>query len=118
MGAIYQRGILPPLSLPGDYLSLVWSYFVLVWHTLVDIALLVAMILFVSDPRTMFTRANDCDGETHRKRFVHQSFSLDDIKFIKTVMNCVSAQGFIVLMYTYLKHTLSLHIYLHAMLPR
>ena len=89
-GPIYERGPRPPLS-SGDYLGLltwVWSYFVLAWHTLVDVALLSATILFLRDPCTLFTRADG--GESRRcKRFVHQSLSLDDVKLIKTVMNCI-----------------------------
>uniref|UniRef100_M8CNJ0 Uncharacterized protein n=1 Tax=Aegilops tauschii TaxID=37682 RepID=M8CNJ0_AEGTA len=41
-GAIYQQRTRPPLSLSSDYLAWVWSYFVLAWHTLVDVALLAA----------------------------------------------------------------------------
>uniref|UniRef100_A0ACD5VNA2 Uncharacterized protein n=1 Tax=Avena sativa TaxID=4498 RepID=A0ACD5VNA2_AVESA len=84
-GAIYQRR---PLSSPGYCLAWIWSYFVLAWHTLLDVVLIVAMILFSSDPRTIFTCADDGHSETHRKRFVQRTFSLDDVKFIKTVMNC------------------------------
>ncbi|XP_037441800.1 O-acyltransferase WSD1-like [Triticum dicoccoides] len=84
-GAIYQRQPRPALSSFGDYLAWVWSYFVLVWHTLVDIMLLAATVLFLSDTRTLFTRA---DNVGRRKRFVHRSISLDDVKLIKTIMNC------------------------------
>uniref|UniRef100_A0ACD5TSE6 Uncharacterized protein n=1 Tax=Avena sativa TaxID=4498 RepID=A0ACD5TSE6_AVESA len=85
-GAIYQRR---PLSSPGYCLVWIWSYFVLMWHTLLDVVLIVAMILFSSDPRTIFTCEDDGrHNETRRKRFVHRTFSLDDVKFIKTVMNC------------------------------
>ncbi|KAI5003952.1 hypothetical protein ZWY2020_031195 [Hordeum vulgare] len=87
-GAIYQQRTRPPLSLSSDYLAWVWSYFVLGWHTLVDVALLAATILFLRDPRTMFTRMPDRSGSPGRKRFVHRSLSLDDVKLIKTVMNC------------------------------
>ncbi|XP_037403737.1 O-acyltransferase WSD1-like isoform X4 [Triticum dicoccoides] len=41
-GAIYQQRTRPPLSSSSDYLAWVWSYFVLAWHTLVDVALLAA----------------------------------------------------------------------------
>ncbi|VAI20895.1 unnamed protein product [Triticum turgidum subsp. durum] len=86
-GAIYQPQPRPALSSLGDYLAWAWSYFVLVWHTLVDIILLAATVLFLSDPRTLLTRGDN--GESHRrKRFVHRSISLDDVKLIKTTMNC------------------------------
>jgi hypothetical protein len=65
------------------------SYLVLVWHTLVDGALLIATILFLSDPRTLFTRADSGRRAHISKRFVHRSLSLDDVKLIKTVINCV-----------------------------
>lgn len=85
-GAIYQRRPRPPLS-AGNYLEFlawVWSYITLAWHTLVDVAFLGATLLFSSDPHTPFT---SMDGG-RRRRFVHRSLSLDDVKLIKTVMNC------------------------------
>ncbi|VAH70680.1 unnamed protein product [Triticum turgidum subsp. durum] len=87
-GAIYQQQTRPPLSLSSHYLAWVWSYFVLAWHTLVDVALLAATVLFLRDPRTMFTHMPDASGSRRCKRFVHRSLSLDDITLIKTVMNC------------------------------
>ncbi|KAI5002631.1 hypothetical protein ZWY2020_027281 [Hordeum vulgare] len=89
-GPIYQPPARPPLS-SVHYLALfawIWSYFVLVWHTLVDTALIVATILFLSDPRTLFIRAQDHGESSRRKRFVHRSLSFDDVKLIKTAMNC------------------------------
>jgi hypothetical protein len=88
-GAIYQRQPPPLPWSPGDYLAWVWSYFMMAWHTLVDVALFAATILFLSDPRPLFTRVDGCDGGTRRKRFVHRSLNLDDVKLIKKVMNCV-----------------------------
>ncbi|KAF7034212.1 hypothetical protein CFC21_045260 [Triticum aestivum] len=88
-GAIYQREPRPRLS-SGDYLALLawfWSYVVLAWHTLVDVTMIVATILFLSDPRTLFTRADGVEPRT-RKRFVHRTLSFDDVKLIKTAMNC------------------------------
>ncbi|SPT15443.1 unnamed protein product [Triticum aestivum] len=87
-GAIYQQRTRPPLSSIGDYLAWIWSYFVLVWHTLVDIALLNATLLFLRDPRTMFTRVPDKVKSPRRKRLVHRSLNLDDVKLMKTAMNC------------------------------
>jgi hypothetical protein len=90
-GAIYQRPPRPPLSSgAGELLAWAWSYLVLAWNTLVDAVLLVATIIFFADPRTLFTRRADGGGESHRrKRFVHRSLNLDDVKLIKTAMNCV-----------------------------
>ncbi|KAM3345855.1 hypothetical protein ACQJBY_020403 [Aegilops geniculata] len=89
-GAIYQRHPRPPRLWSGDYFAWLWSYFVLAWHTLVDIVLLAATVLFLRDPGTMFTHVPDPDGgqSRRRKRLVHQSLRLDDVKLIKTVMNC------------------------------
>uniref|UniRef100_A0A8I6XUN4 Diacylglycerol O-acyltransferase n=1 Tax=Hordeum vulgare subsp. vulgare TaxID=112509 RepID=A0A8I6XUN4_HORVV len=88
-GAIYKQRPRPSLSSLGDCLAWVWSYFVLVWHTLVDVALLSATLLFLRDPPTMFTRLPDKGESPRRKRLVHQSLNLDDVKLIKTAMNCV-----------------------------
>ncbi|KAM3345793.1 hypothetical protein ACQJBY_020368 [Aegilops geniculata] len=88
-GAIYQREPRPTLS-SGDCLALLawfWSYVVLAWHTLVDVTMIVATILFLSDPRTLFTRPDGVEPRT-RKRFVHRSLSFDDVKLIKIAMNC------------------------------
>ena len=75
-------------------LTWVWSYLVLAWNTLVDTVLLLATILFLSDPRTLFSRAGGGRRKAHRRtRFVHRSLSLDDVKLIKTVMNCVCKTG-------------------------
>ncbi|KAF7020294.1 hypothetical protein CFC21_033410 [Triticum aestivum] len=87
-GAIYQRCPQPPRLLSGDYLAWLWSYFVLAWHTLVDIVLLAATVLFLRDPGTMFTLVPNGGQSRGRKRLVHQSLRLDDVKLIKTVMNC------------------------------
>ncbi|CAM0901858.1 unnamed protein product [Alopecurus aequalis] len=88
IGTIYQRPPRPPLSSGKALLVWVWSYLMLAWNTLVDGVLLVATLLFLSDPRTLFMRA-DYGSESHRrKRFVHRSLNLDDVKLIKTVMNC------------------------------
>ncbi|CAM0901565.1 unnamed protein product [Alopecurus aequalis] len=85
-GAIYKQPR-PPLS-DGNLalLAWVWSYFVLAWHTLVDITLLVATLLFLRDPYTLLKRAKG--DKSYRKRFVHRSISLDDVKCVKTTMNC------------------------------
>ncbi|CAM0913449.1 unnamed protein product [Alopecurus aequalis] len=85
-GAIYARQC-PPLSAGVlAFAGWVWSYFVLAWNTLVDLAFFLATILFLNDPHTLFKRVDN--DEFHRKRFVHRSLSLDDVKFIKNAMNC------------------------------
>jgi len=82
-GAIYA----PPRA---ALLVRVWSYLLLAWHTLVDVAAFVATFLFLSDPNTLFKRSAADHGEPRRRmRFVHRSFSLDDVKFIKNAMNYV-----------------------------
>jgi hypothetical protein len=88
-GPIYQLQPRPPLLSCKALLMWLVSYLVLVWHTLVDGALLIATILFLSDPRTLFTRADSGRRAHISKRFVHRSLSLDDVKLIKTVINCV-----------------------------
>ncbi|TKW30278.1 hypothetical protein SEVIR_2G025500v4 [Setaria viridis] len=86
-GAIYAPA--PPRS--GGLITFlvvwVWSYLLLAWHTMVDVAAFVATI-FLTDPPTLFKRA-DHGGEPRRgMRFVHRTLSLDDVKFVKNAMNC------------------------------
>ena len=90
IGTIYQRRPRPPLSSGKAFLAWVWSYLVLAWNSLVDGVLLLATVLFMTDPRTLFTRADSGGGSHRRKRIVHRSLNLDDVKLIKTFMNCVS----------------------------
>ncbi|VAI82571.1 unnamed protein product [Triticum turgidum subsp. durum] len=86
-GAIYASRRRPPLSTGALALvTWVWSYLVLAWNTASDVAYFAATILFLSDPRTLFKRADD--DEFHAKRFVHRSLSLDDVMFLKSSMNC------------------------------
>jgi hypothetical protein len=54
-----------------------------------DVAAFFATILFLRDPHTLFKRVSH--GEHQRKRLVHRGLSLDDVKFVKNVMNCVSS---------------------------
>uniref|UniRef100_A0ACD5TR64 Uncharacterized protein n=1 Tax=Avena sativa TaxID=4498 RepID=A0ACD5TR64_AVESA len=87
-GAIYEMPR-PQLSAGAlAFAAWVWSYFVLAWNTAVDLAFVLATIMFLSDPNTMFKRVKNKDESFHRKRFVHRSLSLDDVKCIKNVMNC------------------------------
>lgn len=50
----------------------------------------VATALFLRDPRTPFMAASE-GVEFRRKRFVHRTLSLDDVKFVKNAMKCVRA---------------------------
>ncbi|KAG0541491.1 hypothetical protein BDA96_02G021100 [Sorghum bicolor] len=71
-------------------LAWIWSYVVLAWHTMVDVAAFVATIFFIGDTHTLFKRANHGGGgggSRRRMRFVHRTFSLDDVKFIKNAMH-------------------------------
>jgi hypothetical protein len=85
----------PPISAGLAALALwVWSYAVLAWHTLVDVACFVATSWFLRDPRTPFAAASE-GVEFRRKRFVHRTLSLDDVKFVKNAMKCVRASLFV-----------------------
>ncbi|KAM0913643.1 hypothetical protein ACQ4PT_012062 [Festuca glaucescens] len=70
------------------FLGWVWSYFVLAWNTMVDVAFFAATVLFLRDPKTSFSRSDDDTVFSQRRRFVHLSLSLDDVKFIKNAINC------------------------------
>lgn len=81
----------PPLSAGLVAFALwLWSYVLLAWHTLVDVACFVATAWFLRDQRTPFMAASE-GVEFRRKRFVHRTLSLDDVKFVKNVMKCVRA---------------------------
>jgi hypothetical protein len=86
-GAIYQRP--RPSAGALAYVAWAWSFFVLAWHTLLDVVAFFATILCLKDPHTLFKRVNH--AESQRKRIVHRSLSLDDVKFVKNAMNCVRA---------------------------
>jgi hypothetical protein len=72
------------------FLGWAWSYFVLAWNTMVDVAAFAATVLFLRDPKTSFSCSDDDMVFNPRRRFVHLSLSLDDVKFIKNAINCVS----------------------------
>ncbi|CAL4991963.1 unnamed protein product [Urochloa decumbens] len=77
----------PPASAGAVALAAwVWSFVLLTWHTVVDVASFFATILFLRDPRTLFERANQEPGQ--KKRLVHRALSLDDVNFVKNAMNC------------------------------
>jgi hypothetical protein len=88
-GAIWARPR-PPASAGALALAAwLWSFVVLAWNTVVDVAVFFATILFLRDPHTLFKRVNH--GAHQRKRVVHRSLSLDDAKLVKNAMNCVRA---------------------------
>uniref|UniRef100_A0ACD5WLD3 Uncharacterized protein n=1 Tax=Avena sativa TaxID=4498 RepID=A0ACD5WLD3_AVESA len=85
-GAIY---VPPPRSAGAlAFLRWVWSYLLLAWNTMVDVAFFAATVLFLSDPKTLFKLSGDNMVSNPRRRFVHRSVSLDDVKFIKNAVNC------------------------------
>ncbi|KAI4989266.1 hypothetical protein ZWY2020_036583 [Hordeum vulgare] len=85
-GAIYA----PPPRSAGvlAFVSWVWSYLVLAWNTMVDVTLFAATIAFLSDPHTPFKYVDRGAASSSRRRFVHRSIRLEDVKFIKNAMNC------------------------------
>ncbi|XP_051226785.1 wax ester synthase/diacylglycerol acyltransferase 11 [Lolium perenne] len=83
-GAIYQRP--RPSAGALAYVAWLWSFVVLAWHTAVDVVAFFATILCLKDPHTLFKRVNH--AESQRKRIVHRSLSLDDVKFVKNAMKC------------------------------
>ncbi|KAL6614432.1 hypothetical protein ACP70R_036702 [Stipagrostis hirtigluma subsp. patula] len=85
-GPIYAKPRPPASAGAMAFAAWVWSYAVLAWHTVVDVAGFFATILFLRDPHTPFKRVNH--GENQRKRIVHRSLSLDDVKFVKNAMSC------------------------------
>uniref|UniRef100_A0A453LFF8 Uncharacterized protein n=2 Tax=Aegilops tauschii subsp. strangulata TaxID=200361 RepID=A0A453LFF8_AEGTS len=86
-GAIYaprprsKGGVLP-------FLAWAWSYLVLAWNTVVDVALFAATIAFLRDPHTPFKYVDHGAASSSRRRFVHRSLPLEDVKFIKNAMDC------------------------------
>jgi hypothetical protein len=84
-GAIYAPPR-PPVSagvLP--FACWVWSFVLLAWHTVVDVAIFFATMVFLKDTQTLFTATDH-----GRKRVVHRSLSLEDVKAVKEAMNCVT----------------------------
>ncbi|GJN07837.1 hypothetical protein PR202_ga25703 [Eleusine coracana subsp. coracana] len=77
-GTVYGAQPRPPmLAGPRAFATWILSCLMLAWHTVVDVALFVAMALqLVRDPRTVFTPAKGV--EYRRKRFVSRSLLLDD----------------------------------------
>lgn len=68
------------------FLLQLWAVLVLLWHTLVDLLLFVTTAIFLQDTKTPLLGAEGV--EFRRKRFVHRTASLDDVKTIKKKMGC------------------------------
>ncbi|OEL17270.1 O-acyltransferase WSD1 [Dichanthelium oligosanthes] len=85
-GPIYARPRPPASAGPLAFATWLWSFVVLAWHTVADVVAFAATVLFVSDPHTLFKRTSE--GKVHRKRFVHTTLSLDEVKFVKNAMKC------------------------------
>ncbi|XP_044401704.1 wax ester synthase/diacylglycerol acyltransferase 11-like [Triticum aestivum] len=89
-GAIYEprRRQQSSGSALAAFVTWIWPYLVLAWNTMVDVASFAATIVFLRDPPTLFRRADDHVMSNPRRRFVHRSLSLGDVKLIKNAMNC------------------------------
>ncbi|XP_078165195.1 wax ester synthase/diacylglycerol acyltransferase 11-like isoform X1 [Carex rostrata] len=72
----------------GIWAFLLWifSFVVLLWHTFVDMLLFVASMLFLRDTETPLKGHKGV--EYARKRFVHRTIRLDDVKIVKNAMGC------------------------------
>ncbi|KAF0896366.1 hypothetical protein E2562_021897 [Oryza meyeriana var. granulata] len=87
-GAIYARPPMPPSSAGAlAFAAWAWSFVMLGWHTVVDVASFFATTMFLKDPDTLFKQVTRA-GECQRKRIVHRGLSLDDVKFVKNALNC------------------------------
>ncbi|KAI4989253.1 wax ester synthase/diacylglycerol acyltransferase 11-like [Hordeum vulgare subsp. vulgare] len=71
-----------------SFVMRIWLYLMLAWNTVVDVIFFAATILFLRDPDTVFRRGDSDVTLKPRRRFVHRSLSLDDVKYIKNAMNC------------------------------
>ncbi|VAH22453.1 unnamed protein product [Triticum turgidum subsp. durum] len=89
-GAIYKPRRRQPPSAGALAASAAWvfSYLVLAWNTVVDVASFAATAAFLGDPHTLFRRADHDVAFISPRRFVRRSLSLDDVRFIKNAMNC------------------------------
>lgn len=63
----------------------IWFVLRLIWNTCVDFMLFLATFLFLKDTESPIKGAPRCDLTT--KRFAYRIVSLNDIKFVKNVMN-------------------------------
>ncbi|KAM3277057.1 hypothetical protein ACQJBY_045075 [Aegilops geniculata] len=89
-GAIYAPRRREPSSAGAlaAFIAWIWPYLVLAWNTMVDVSFFAATTVFLRDPCTPFRRAEGDVTFNPRRRFVHRSLSLDDVKFIKNAMSC------------------------------
>ncbi|XP_048531165.1 wax ester synthase/diacylglycerol acyltransferase 11-like isoform X1 [Triticum urartu] len=89
-GAIYAPRRREPSSAGAlaAFITWIWPYLVLAWNTMVDVSFFAATIAFLRDPCTPFRRADGDVTLNPRRRFVHRSLSLDDVKFVKNAMSC------------------------------
>ncbi|GJN09503.1 hypothetical protein PR202_ga27516 [Eleusine coracana subsp. coracana] len=94
-GQIYAKPRPPASAGARAFVSWLWSCTVLAWNTVMDVVAFLTTVLFISDPHTLFRRSETGGNNLHRKRFVHRTLSLDDVKFIKNTLNCVQVIGFI-----------------------
>lgn len=67
------------------YFVACWSYFQLVWNTMVDVFMFMATALFLKDTDTPLKGPQQVKNTA--RRFVHRTVSLDDFKLVKNVMN-------------------------------
>lgn len=70
-------------------LALVWRVFVVLFNTVVDIAMFLATMVFLEDSRTP-VKSDGGEERQSRTRFVHRVVSLDDVKLVKTALNAVN----------------------------
>jgi hypothetical protein len=79
-------------SASAGFLASAWSYLILAWNTAVGVAYFAATMVFLRDPHLFRRRRREDEGtfQPATRRFVHRSISLDDVKFIKNAMKCVS----------------------------
>ncbi|XP_044950446.1 wax ester synthase/diacylglycerol acyltransferase 11-like [Hordeum vulgare subsp. vulgare] len=89
-GAIYapRRRDRTSAGALAAFIRWIWLYLVLAWNTMVDVSFFAATTVFLRDPCTPFRRAEGDVSFNPRRRFVHRSLSLDDVKFVKNAMNC------------------------------
>lgn len=73
----------------------IWAMLVLMWNTLVDVVVFIASSAFLKDTETPIKGVEGV--EFHKKRIVHRTLSLDDIKIIKYAVGGVSSSGLFVL---------------------
>jgi len=65
-----------------------WAFFVLAWHTFVDVVFFTATSAFLRDSKTPIQVVEGV--EFHQKRIVHRTLSLDDVKVVKNAVGGVS----------------------------